>query len=72
MCTKPHTASLPKQRGKENCLRMKIACLFYTCYWPKFLAIYIALDWYLAIVYFVCQFSGVLAGLILLSNDLFA
>ena len=32
------------------CLSTKIARLFYTCYWPKFHAIYIACDWYLAAV----------------------
>ena len=31
------------------CLSMKIARLFYTCYWLKFHGIYIACDWYLAV-----------------------
>ena len=33
------------------CLSTKIARLFYTCYLPNFYAIYIACDWYLAVVY---------------------
>ena len=52
---------------------MKIARLFFTCYWQKCHAIYIACDWYLAVVNLAYQFSGVLAGnLILLSKDVFA
>ena len=36
---------------QKFCLSTKIARLFYTCYWPKFYAIYIAHDLYLAVVY---------------------
>ena len=36
---------------QKTCLSTKTPCLFYTCYWPKFHAIYIAFDWYLALVY---------------------
>ena len=36
---------------QKICLSTKIACLFYTCYWPKFHAVYIACNWYLAVVY---------------------
>ena len=57
---------------QKFCLSTKIARLFYTCYWPKFHAIYIACDWYLAVVYLAYQLSGVLAGnLILLSKVFF-
>ena len=36
---------------QKSCLSTKIARLFYTCYLQKFQAIYIACDWYLAVVY---------------------
>ena len=53
-------------KQKKKCLSTKIACLFYTYYWPKFHVVYIACDWYVAVV-------GILAGnLILLSKDFFA
>ena len=36
---------------QKICLSTKLARLFYTCYWPKLHAIYIACNWYLAVVY---------------------
>ena len=47
---------------QKICLSKKIACLFFTCYWQNFHVIYIACDWYLAVVYLAWQLSGVLAG----------
>ena len=59
--------------AKKKWLRKNTIRLFFTCYWQKCRAIYIACDWFSAVVYFAKQLSGVLAGnLILPSNDFFA
>ena len=50
-CFVPIPTILIELLQQKCCFSTKIARLFYTCYWQKFHAIYIACDWHLAVVY---------------------